>query len=82
MKNIKLKDLSIEDLKNKEKSLKLLTGMLIGMLIALFVLSIYTTITKEFTPLLIIPIALLPIVIMNFSTINKIKTEINSREKS
>lgn len=79
MKNTKLSELSTQDLINKEKSLKLLTGMLIGMLFALFVLSLYLTVTKEFSPLLIMPFALLPIVVINFSTIKNIKKELNSR---
>ncbi|MEZ7527113.1 redox-active disulfide protein 2 [Cloacibacterium normanense] len=79
MKNEKLTDKSTEELKKTEKSLKAITGILLGSLIVLFGLSLYINFTKGFTPLTIIPIALLPIAIVNFNTINNIKKEINSR---
>lgn len=82
MKTEKLTEKTTEELKKTEKSLKAITGMLLGTLIVLFGLSLYITFTKGFTPLIIIPIALLPIGIVNFNTINNIKKEINSRTKS
>ncbi len=81
MKDTKFKELSTEELKVKAKSLKLMTGLLLGSLSTLFALSLYNTITQKFTPLLVMPVALLPIVIINFSTINKIKAELSSREE-
>lgn len=79
MKNQKLSEASIHDLKKSEKSIKTITGILLGMLIILFILSLYITFKKGFTSLLIIPIALLPIVIVNFNSINEIKKELKSR---
>ncbi len=79
MKNQKLSETNTADLKKSEKSIKTITGILLGMLLVLFILSLYITFTKGFTALLIIPIALLPIVIVNFNSINEIKKELKSR---
>lgn len=56
--------------------------MLVGFLIVLFILTMYITLTDGFTPLMVVPIALLPIAILNFRTVNQIIKEIESREKS
>ncbi|PDS26255.1 redox-active disulfide protein 2 [Flavobacterium branchiophilum] len=79
MKNQKLSERNTADLKKYEKSIKTITGILLGMLLVLFMLSLYITFTKGFTALLIIPITLMPIVILNFNTINEIKKELKSR---
>ena len=79
MKNQKLIETNTVELKKSAKSIKTITGILLGMLIVLFLLSLYITFTKGFTPLLIIPIGLLPIVIVNYNTINEIKKELKSR---
>lgn len=81
MKNKKLSETSTEELQKTKKSLQTITGILLGTLIVLFVLSLYITFTKGFTPLMIMPIALLPIAILNFGTVNKINKEIESRNK-
>lgn len=71
--------LSTEDLNQKQKSIKSLTTMLIVTLIALFLISLFVSLKKGFTPLLIIPIALLPVVSMNLNNLKSIKKEIDSR---
>ena len=72
--------LSTEDLNQKQKSIKSLTTMLIVILLLLFILSIYISIKKGFTPLLVIPIALFPVVSMNLNNLKSIKKEIDSRK--
>ncbi|WP_336664448.1 redox-active disulfide protein 2 [Elizabethkingia meningoseptica] len=71
--------LSTEDLNQKQKSIKSLTTMLIVTLIALFLISLFVSLKKGFTPLLVIPIALLPVVSMNLNNLKSIKKEIDSR---
>ncbi|HFK5569138.1 redox-active disulfide protein 2 [Elizabethkingia meningoseptica] len=71
--------LSTEDLNQKQKSIKSLTTMLIVTLIALFLISLFVSLKKGFTPLLVIPIALLPVVSMNLNNLKNIKKEIDSR---
>jgi Na+-transporting methylmalonyl-CoA/oxaloacetate decarboxylase beta subunit len=59
--------------------LKVLTGMLAGMLMVLFALTIFISIKKTFSPLSVVPIALLPIVILNLLNLKTIKKELDSR---
>jgi hypothetical protein len=82
MKDHKLSEKSIEELQKTKKNLQLITGMLVGAIIVLFSITMYITLTKGFTPLMIVAIALLPIAVLNFGTVNRIKKEIESREKS
>lgn len=81
MKNKKLNELSNEELLKNEKSIKVITYMLTGVLIVLFILTTINTINKGFNSLAVVPIALLPILIMNFNTLNEIKKELNARNK-
>ncbi|WP_078769277.1 redox-active disulfide protein 2 [Elizabethkingia meningoseptica] len=79
MKKESWSSLSTEDLNQKQKSIKSLTTMLIVTLIALFLISLFISLKKGFTPLLVIPIALLPVVSMNLNNLKNIKKEIDSR---
>jgi hypothetical protein len=81
MENKKLQELSTEDLQKQEKSLKMLTALLTTALLIVFITALYTTIQKGFTTLLIIPIALLPIAILNYNNLTAIKKELNERKK-
>ncbi|GAA4275167.1 hypothetical protein U6A24_17510 [Aquimarina gracilis] len=81
MKKEELQDLTIEELKKKETSLKMLTGLLAGILFVLFVVTIYTSVkNKEFDPMLITAIALSAIIPLNYKQIKQIKAEIKQRE--
>lgn len=71
----KIEDMSNEELLKNEKTISAVTYTLAGMLLLLFGLGIFLTFKKGFTALTVVPIALLPIVIINFSNIKKIKTE-------
>ncbi|EOR30079.1 hypothetical protein [Elizabethkingia meningoseptica] len=79
MKKENWSSLSTEDLNQKQKSIKSLTTMLIVTLIALFLISLFISLKKGFSPLLVIPIALLPVVSMNLNNLKNIKKEIDSR---
>ena len=81
MKKQDLSNLSTDFLHKKEKSMKAITAMLAITLIVLFAVSLYMTIMESFTPLLIVPIALLPILILNIKSINNINRELGSRKK-
>lgn len=73
------RNLTTEDLIKKKKSFKFLTGILIGALMALLVLTVYNTINDGFTPLLIVPFALSPILVMNYLQIVSINKELKNR---
>ncbi|MBC6110220.1 redox-active disulfide protein 2 [Pedobacter fastidiosus] len=75
MTEIKLEELSNEELLKREKMIITVTYTLAGMLLLLFGLGIFLTFKKGFTALTVVPIALLPIVIINFGNIKKIKAE-------
>ncbi|GGD30774.1 redox-active disulfide protein 2 [Flavobacterium orientale] len=79
MKSKKLSERTIEELKKNEKALRILTGLLVAALTVLFIASMYITINTGFTPLVVMPITLVPVVLLNLGTINKIKKEIKSR---
>ncbi|OBS12354.1 redox-active disulfide protein 2 [Elizabethkingia miricola] len=80
MKNENLSELSTDDLRKKEKVTKLITSVFIGLLTLLFVLSIYITIKKGFTPLFVVALALFPIVTLNLKNLKNIRNEIDSRK--
>jgi hypothetical protein len=81
MKTKDLTQLSNEKLLEQTKSLKALTALLGGMLLVLFFTGGYILSKKGFNVFLIIPLAFLPIVIMNINTLKEIKKELASREK-
>ena len=68
-------ELSDEKLINQEKSLKFLTGVLIGALATLFVISVYMAINEKKYYFLPIPIALSSIVFINLGILKKLKAE-------
>ena len=79
MKRKKLDEIATEDLHKSVKTVKTITGLLLGELIVLLILSLYITINKGFTALLIIPFALFPIVIVNYISMINLKNEIKLR---
>lgn len=75
MTEVKLEELSNEELLKRERMVTTVTYTLAGMLLLLFGLGIFLTFKKGFTALTVVPIALLPIVIINLANIKKIKAE-------
>lgn len=77
---IKLSEQSNEELLKNKKALSTVTGVLVGMLIVLLIITIYSSITKGvFSPLIAVPFALSPMVIMNYQKIKEIRKELRSR---
>jgi Na+-transporting methylmalonyl-CoA/oxaloacetate decarboxylase beta subunit len=84
LKNKKMKkenyaELTTEDLISKKKLLGVATGTLLGALMVLLIITILLMVKKGFTPLFIIPFALSPILVMNFSQMSVISKELKSR---
>ena len=75
MTEVKLEELSDEALLKREKMVSSVTYTLGGMLLLLLCMGIYLTFKKGFTPLIVVPIALSPIVLTNLGLIKKIKAE-------
>ncbi len=81
MKGQKLSEMSSEALLEQEKSVKVLTSMLAGALLVLVVIAVILSYKQGFTPLLIVPFALLPIVLLNLSNSRQIRKELDSRNE-
>lgn len=81
MKNENLSLQDTESLNKKQKLLKMITAMLGGMLLILLVLAIYISFKKGFSALVVVPIALMPILMLNIISIKNIQKELKSREK-
>lgn len=64
-----------EEIISNEKKMKVLTIMLMVAILLLFFSSFFLTIKKGFSALSVIPIALVPILIMNINNWNKLKKE-------
>lgn len=82
MKAKPLSEYTSKELTQKLKTVTTLTSIFAGALIALFAINIYQSITNKFTALSIIPIALMPILVINIASISKIKAELKSREQN
>ena len=80
MKEKKLTELSTEDLKKKEKTLKMIIFAFIGVFAFLIGVIIYSIVKKGMTAIIIIPITLLPLLIIFYKNLNDIKSEIKSRK--
>lgn len=72
---------STEELLKREKTGKVATGVLFGVIVVQLVAGIYLTTQKGFGVFTILPVCFLPILLINYSSIKKIREEIDSREK-
>ena len=80
MKTKKLTELTNEELLKTNKITRLVTGILIGTIIALIVLNLVNIMNgaqKWFV--LVVPLGLMPIVIINYNSVRKIGKELKSR---
>ncbi|RZK57782.1 MAG: redox-active disulfide protein 2 [Pedobacter sp.] len=74
-----LSELSDEELLKNAKTVKMITSMLAGAIFLLFIINIFLAFKKGFSSLSVIPIALLPIVLININSLKEMKKEIKSR---
>ncbi len=89
MKGNKLNEMSNEKLLKTAKTVKIMTYMLAGMLLVLFIVNIFVISKNGFNtlvvvpiallPIALLPIALLPILFLNFNSLKEMKKEIKSR---
>ena len=81
---MELKDKSTEKLIGELKGLKMINGVLIGVLSLLFIVCVFGLITKEdnstFRALIAVPLALSAIIPLNYGNMKKIKTELDLRK--
>lgn len=79
MKQEELIQMSLDELKSKEKTLKSSMAILGGMIIVLLIVAVFLTIKQGFGVFSILPIVFLPIFTMNIGNLKKIKNEITLR---
>ena len=77
--NKKLSEMSNEDLVKNEKKIKALAFTYAGILLIVFVVIISSIIKRGYTPLIITPIALLPILVVFLKNWSEMKKELKSR---
>ena len=76
-------ELSTEELTKQIKKSKTMNGLLIGVLVALFAITVYQSFEeKKMNPLLVTALALMPIVFISAKKIKKMKAELDSRQNS
>lgn len=80
MKKEDYSQLTTEELIKKEKTAKTATIMLAVVIGLQFLVGLFLTYKQGFSVFTILPITFLPILIVNYSTIKKIREEINSRK--
>ncbi len=75
----KLNETSTEELLKNKKTLIVITGLLAVVLVILLIKTIYSSVTKGYDSLIAVPLALSPIVIINYKKIRDIQKELQSR---
>ncbi|MET3127731.1 hypothetical protein ABID42_002850 [Arcicella rosea] len=75
-------DMGTEDLIKKKKSTSFAFGLFVGALTVLLIITIFQTINKGVTPLLAVPFALLPLLILVYSQVSSIDKELKSRNSN
>lgn len=72
---------TIEDLIKKEKTAKVATTVLGFVIFLQFLVGVFLTFQQGFSIFIVLPFTFLPILIVNISTIKKIRAEIDTRNK-
>lgn len=80
MKNKLITEYTDEELISNEKKLKIMTILMMCLLVMLFAVLLILTIKKGFNPLLIVPLALFPLLVINFVNLSNLKKEKKRRK--
>ncbi|EJL71424.1 hypothetical protein [Chryseobacterium populi] len=75
----KLSAMTNAELLKQQKILKTITAMLAGAILVLFAASLILAFKKQLIALNAIPVALLPVLILNLKSLKEFKEEIKSR---
>jgi hypothetical protein len=78
-KETNLSTLTVEELEKRAKTTKIASIMLAVIIAIQFGIGIFLTLSKGFNVFTVIPLAFLPMLIVNFTNIKKIKAEIAKR---
>ena len=80
-KEIDLSTLTIEELEKRAKTTKTASVMLSVVIAIQFGIGVFLTFSKGFNVFTVIPLAFLPMLMVNFSNLKKIKEEIAKRNR-
>jgi ABC-type polysaccharide transport system permease subunit len=78
MKKKNYSEMTLEELQKTKKTLVFAAGVLSGMLIASLLITLLT-LKEGMSPLLVIPLALSPILFMNYNLVKTINKELKAR---
>lgn len=78
MKTKKPAEMTKEELEKGIKMTTLVTGMLAGALLVLIILNIFVN-KKNFWGIIAVPLALSPILLLNYNNLKEMKKELNTR---
>ncbi len=77
----KLTELSIDELKQKEQLTKIVLNIFLGVLLLLIGLLVFMIFRNGITPMIAVPIALLPVYLSSRKDLLTIRNEIKSRKQ-
>lgn len=81
MKDAKYSEIGLEELKQKESSLKTVVTVFAVMVVLLFLIGIYLTFKQGFSVFSVFPIVILAAFVPSLSNLKSIQTEIARRNK-
>ncbi|SFQ22962.1 hypothetical protein SAMN05444144_10267 [Flavobacterium akiainvivens] len=64
---------------NLEKTVKAVLYMFAAAIVIMLITTIYTSVTRGFSAVSVLPVAFLPILLLNVNNLNEIKKEIKAR---
>ncbi len=76
-----LSEMSEEELKKNIKLVTVAVAVITASILIMFISAVYSYAKKGFTATVVLPFAFMPIAIMNFMNLKKIKAELDSRNK-
>lgn len=79
MKPKSLPEMSLDELKNKEKTLKTAVTVLAVMIFLLFAIGLFLMVKRGFSVFTFLPAVFLPLFTVNLNNLKKTKSEIQSR---
>lgn len=74
--------MTLDELNAKAKSLKSMTSIFSSLLLVMTFVGVFLSIRQGFSVFSVLPVAFLPLLVININSIKKIKEEIQSRESN
>ena len=81
MKEKSLTDLTLDELKNREKMLKIAVSLITASIIVMIIAGAFITHKQGFSIFTVLPFVFISIIMINTAKLKKVRTEIAVREK-